>query len=547
MTFLPIAVRELRVASRRRSTFLARFSIAVTAILFGSYMVIVLQGARGMGAPIGTMVFETLAIIGFLFCLLLGAATVDCISEEKREGTLGLLFLTDLKGHDIALGKLCSTSLISFYALLGTFPIVAVCLLLGGVSAREFWQVLLGLLNAFFFAHAAGIFISTFNTKRNSAHFSAMGLLLAYTLGVFLIQPSIVGPAPGKLTGPLQLLNPAQCVFASFNGGYTDYWTSFILVHLNAWAFLIVASFWLPRCWQEKAGKKDAKWRDRFVRNYDQWGFPRERLLSANPFHWLAIRNQLGPWKTWGILLIVDGLWGWGLLRNKFNDLGQIIFTGAILSNHFVFKFMAATAAARNLEEQRHSGTLEFLLSCTPLSVGEIAEGQWLALRDQLLWPMIGMLALDFTLTSIIVGHHFPSDASADKFKYVLFIGAVVVMLLLDTVSIAWVAMWNAMRLRKRRHAAGAAIFLILILPWVLLIGLQLTFLFFRRDPTESGTAAVALWFFVGVMVDLFAGLYAYFQFFNHFRERAAAPIGEEFGLFGQIGRWFGRMAGRRS
>ena len=56
-----------------------------------------------------------------LFCILTGSAvfycllsgvwfTADCLSEEKREGTLGLLFLTDLKGYDVVLGKLVATS-----------------------------------------------------------------------------------------------------------------------------------------------------------------------------------------------------------------------------------------------------------------------------------------------------------------------------------------------------------------------------------------------------------------------------------------------------
>ena len=44
------------------------------------------------------------------YCLLSGVwFTADCLSEEKREGTLGLLFLTDLKGYDVVFGKLVAT------------------------------------------------------------------------------------------------------------------------------------------------------------------------------------------------------------------------------------------------------------------------------------------------------------------------------------------------------------------------------------------------------------------------------------------------------
>ncbi len=51
-------------------------------------------------------------LFAVLHCTLLGAIwvlvpmlTADCISRERREGTLGLLFLTPLKGTDIVVAK----------------------------------------------------------------------------------------------------------------------------------------------------------------------------------------------------------------------------------------------------------------------------------------------------------------------------------------------------------------------------------------------------------------------------------------------------------
>jgi hypothetical protein len=43
--------------------------------------------------------FYTISGLTFAYSLLAGTgATADCLSEEKRDGTLGLLFLTDPKG-----------------------------------------------------------------------------------------------------------------------------------------------------------------------------------------------------------------------------------------------------------------------------------------------------------------------------------------------------------------------------------------------------------------------------------------------------------------
>jgi ABC-type transport system involved in cytochrome c biogenesis permease component len=100
-----------------------------------------------------TQVIQHVAEAVFVFCLFSGmGSTADCLSEEKREGTLGLLFLTDLKGYDIVFGKLLATSLHTIYGLLATFPIFSLVLLIGGVRGGELLQLGLALLNTLFFS-----------------------------------------------------------------------------------------------------------------------------------------------------------------------------------------------------------------------------------------------------------------------------------------------------------------------------------------------------------------------------------------------------------
>src|SRR5207247_5618088 len=79
-----------------------------------------------------------------VYCLLRGVGlTADCLSEEKREGTLGLLFLTDVRGYDVVFGKLVATSLNALYGVLAIVPVLAVPLLMGGVAAGEFGRIAL--------------------------------------------------------------------------------------------------------------------------------------------------------------------------------------------------------------------------------------------------------------------------------------------------------------------------------------------------------------------------------------------------------------------
>src|SRR6185436_8009957 len=115
MRFLPIVERELRTAARRKSTFRIRrwaalFAIAVT------FMFLIVAGLGG--GTSGRVLFGILTGFAVALAILCGIfLTSDCLSIEKREGTLGLLFLSNLKGYDVVLGKFAARSLNAFYGL----------------------------------------------------------------------------------------------------------------------------------------------------------------------------------------------------------------------------------------------------------------------------------------------------------------------------------------------------------------------------------------------------------------------------------------------
>ena len=138
MSFLPIVERELRVASRKRSTYRTRtWFVLGTSALAGMLLVI---GNYASGSRVGASVFSVLSGLAFLFCLIAGPRySADCLSEEKREGTLGLLFLTDLRGYDVIFGKLVSASTQTLPGLMAFFPVLSIALLLGG---NHGWRVL---------------------------------------------------------------------------------------------------------------------------------------------------------------------------------------------------------------------------------------------------------------------------------------------------------------------------------------------------------------------------------------------------------------------
>src|SRR5258706_3116716 len=172
MTFLPIVDRELRVAARKRSTFWVRVAAAMVALVIAvGFLLMTEISFFRFGTPsLGSGLFAVLTWLSLAAVLSAGLFfTSDCLSEEKRDGTLGFLFLTDLRGYDVVLGKLLATSLRGFYALLAVFPILAITLLMGGVTGGQFWMTLLALVNALFISLAAGMFVSAISRDSQKA------------------------------------------------------------------------------------------------------------------------------------------------------------------------------------------------------------------------------------------------------------------------------------------------------------------------------------------------------------------------------------------
>src|SRR3954464_9521587 len=202
MTFLPIASRELRVAARKRSTFWLRVIAAVIGMVLGGGFML-MSSFQPTGLPsMGRALFGSLTWMSVIAALATGIFfTADCLSEEKREGTLGFLFLTDLRGYDVVLGKLSATSLRCFYALLALLPILGITILMGGVTGLQFWKTSLALVNALFISLVVGIFVSAISRESQKAMAGTLLLLLLWVAAGLAIDASLAA-LPGRSFNP---------------------------------------------------------------------------------------------------------------------------------------------------------------------------------------------------------------------------------------------------------------------------------------------------------------------------------------------------------
>src|SRR5436190_14132116 len=134
MPVLPIVERELRAVARHGVTYNLRvLGVLALLVLLGLFW---LKGQGGPGAGEQLFVsFHRTLFVGIW--LLVPFLTADCLSRERREGTLPLLFLTPLRAGDIVWAKGIVHGARSFTLWLAVLPVFAVCLLSGGVGWDE--------------------------------------------------------------------------------------------------------------------------------------------------------------------------------------------------------------------------------------------------------------------------------------------------------------------------------------------------------------------------------------------------------------------------
>ena len=469
MSFLPIVARELRGASRRRGTYWVRTLVATIAV--GTGVLIFLATLGTPAAQSGRTIFQGLSVLLLLYCLASGRAlTVDCLSVEKREGTLGLLFLTDLKGYDVVLGKLAATSLNGLYALLAVMPVLAFSMLLGAVANAEFWRMGLVLADTFLHSLAVGIFCSALSrdAHRASATNFALILLLVGVLPVIAPIISYFHPGPPMIQ-PWFYTCPGYPFYLSFDAPYKTasqyFWWSVGVIHALTWLLVGLTSWIVPHTWQDKTSRAEkARWRDL----WQAWNYGpvagrapfRKRMLDENAFYWLAGRARLKPLHVWTFLGLMACWWGWSLLRagDVWWSDAIVIVTSLILNS--TLKLWITLEAGQQLAEDQRMGTLELLLP-TPLTARDILNGQWLALRRQFLRPLYAVIAAELILACITLQHQLGNT------QLVFMVATGVLALLADGYALAWVSMRAALTARSASRAAIGTVSRILILPWL--------------------------------------------------------------------------------
>lgn len=416
MKILPVFLRELRAQARQPFTFWLRVLGALLALV--AVALLVLNDAKGS---------ESFAILHLTVLLAIWAlvplSVADCVSRERRDGTLGLLFLTSLRPRDIALAKAGVHGLRAFALLLAVFPMMAIAFLQGGVGWRE---VMLSVsINLSWLALVIGVSVlaSSRCKQWSRALLLAQVLTFAVALGAvtfkMLVVICIVNPGALTRLGTsmdsfcvegLQYVSDAHGMWSGMansrlaspgmvRGLMLGEAATTVVFLLVAASLILRAGRNISRRWREEPPPIWVQ-RTSEVLTTPKFGlafFHRwlRRKLERNPIGWLEQRTWSGrvimwAWTAVVVCVVSAGLGG----QNLAVDFGHALNT---LS--WLIVATLAYLAAGSFRRERETGVLELLL-VSPLTSQQIIMGRLRGLWGQFL-PAFGLLLFSWVYVGL--------------------------------------------------------------------------------------------------------------------------------------------------
>lgn len=515
MTFLPIVQRELMVTARKPALGWTRFLAALAGL---AVFTVVLAAAKTNPTTLAETLFVALATPLFAYCLLAGPLhTSDAITAELREETLGLLFLTDLRGYDVLLGKLVARSLQVFYAVVAVIPVLALPILLGTVTAGQFWRMTATLLTTLVLSLVTGLAASTFCREWRTSIMVSLLALLGFTAGASLANwlVSVARPGPGFST-----LLPVGSPLGSFQLSFEDAYQApggsgrFLLSLQVQWlamvGALLASGGWLTRLVRHPAPVRahalpsglDPAFNRLTGRPIAHWA----GLRIRHPYAWLQRVFRPVPgvftWSFSGLLAATVVLLLLSLLARGSATQEAALWLALLLTwgAHQWLKLQLAIAATRGAAEDRAGGLFELLI-VSGVDPHNLVEGHRRALLGQFAPAMLALGGLHVALFLRLI---FPdTPLAAQSTLGLLVVGAL--LLYVDAHALVLQGLRQALRQPGPLEAFRTTYLRVMIPGW---IGLLVPGVLLLTRPTGSGTVTfyLALWILFSLVASRWTG-----------------------------------------
>ncbi len=434
-------------------------------VVIALYFLVV--GLTGGGGQSGEAVFLILFYGLMIFCLFEGIRTSALgITEERQDGTLGLLFLTPLSSLDVLLGKLSGAGLTALYGLIAVIPVLAFPLILGGVTFGEVFRAAVVLLNTLALSLACGLIGSVRSRDGIAAIVRATGWLIGLLILPLLIElgvQSLDWSKFGNNLSPAGAASPAAALILARDSGYASSANSFWLGQLASSAISVVlvavAAWRLKGTWrQDEPIRLPATVSPRTAR---------AKTTSTDAVHTLgAVVARRAGNRRW--FWSVMGLGFLAKLPSLMQSGGPVLGTLSIVFLPLALAGLASTlvliyVAARTYAEARQTGEMEILLT-TPVEDRDIVRTLWLALRPFVVWLTVLGAGIQLPGFGMRLFMSWPTEPLVYAIVSMLgSLAAEAIGTFLFASACVWVGMWKGLTSQKVGGAVGWTFLLVVI------------------------------------------------------------------------------------
>lgn len=521
LRFLPVVERELRLAARGLAAYRWRAAVAATGLALMAVLTIALTADRSRPEALGKAMFFGLVTVSALYACLAGVlVTADTLSREKREGTLGLLFLTDLRGLDVVLGKLVASSLNTVYGLLGLLPLLAVPVMLGGVGIQAGVLAALAVLNLLFVSLCLGLAVSAISRDERRAAFAALLAVLFCGLGPFLLlellHPGpagtllVVGSSPFfPVVASVMVASQVMIPPAAYPFGAATLPLMFVPSHLLGWGLLLAASRLAGSTWLSRRNTSVRRTVDEQVftpRDPATRTAARRRLLDLHPLVWLLERHPGKRFYADGLVVAILVIWYFGYLSygtEMFGGPSWFLITPLAVVVHLVFTAWVVAESSMRWIQDRRSGALELLL-CTALTDRDLVSGYQITLRRLFARPVIVMVLAEIFVALYGFGDSDESTSASGRWLMLSFAAVIA----LDTAALSWIALRLATSLPTVNRVGALALTITPLGPLVLASVSVFTWnLLHGAESRLEFPASLVVWLGWVLVIDLGLGL----------------------------------------
>jgi len=523
---LIVIERELRARARRKSTYWVR------ALILGFSALLMFLPLLTTDARTGMPMIQMAAFASTFFFGVAGAlSTSDIISFEKREGTLGILFLTPLRGWQLLLGKLISSTISLLLILLALAPVFFIPTLFGGVMASEVLRIAGLQLVTLLLGASCGLLSSTLVKEAKSGAIGAGVLWLLFN-GVSVILLALVGsvidefqpfglrmssafiPNLLPLGGPLVLIS--LCFDQGLGrGGPLPYILGIALWLAVSIILLSIAMGVFQRVWDNARTQAPPSNGASRAGVEPIWRSAKRRLVGErprirfgdelNPYYLLTrsygrippFVRAFFPLTALGLVALVIGMEITESGNSDFlffnPDIVLVFLTLGTIAIQFLARLLICLECPRQLSEDRRSRMLELILS-TPADSRSLIISSVRGVKDNSkgVFGFLVLIVVGYLFVLITLGERFHLQWD-DYGPFLTFFLGFPLLYAFESSALAWFGASFGLRTASQLKTGLFLFVIVEILPWLAFVSLIMIMANARVGATAL-SLGIAMW-----------------------------------------------------